>query len=93
VWLEAIEVTILLLPYCCHSARLGFERVSSKIMFYLQNAEKGRADERTRTADLLITNDNPGVARHCTELQIPRIYAVFSSLVCTVLHRVASSVV
>jgi hypothetical protein len=34
---------------------------------------KQRADERTRTADLLITSDNSGVAEVCTGLQIPQI--------------------
>ena len=38
--------------------------------FYLQNARKKRADERTRTADLLITSDPSGVAGGCTGLQI-----------------------
>ena len=32
---------------------------------------KKRADERTRTADLLITSDNSGVAEVCRSLQIP----------------------
>ena len=32
-----------------------------------------RADERTRTADLFITNDNSHVAGVCTGLQIPHI--------------------
>jgi hypothetical protein len=30
-----------------------------------------RADERTRTADLLITSDRSGVAGACTRLQNP----------------------
>ena len=33
---------------------------------------KKRADERTRTADLLITSVRSGVAGGCTRLQIPR---------------------
>jgi hypothetical protein len=33
---------------------------------------KKRADERTRTADLLITSDWSAVAGACTGLQIPR---------------------
>jgi hypothetical protein len=33
--------------------------------------EKQRADERTRTADLLITSDPSGVAGDCSGLQIP----------------------
>jgi hypothetical protein len=32
-----------------------------------------RADERTRTADLLITSDHSGVAGVCRGLQIPHI--------------------
>jgi hypothetical protein len=34
---------------------------------------KKRADERTRTADLLITSDNSRVAGVCLELQFPYI--------------------
>ena len=52
-----------------------------------------RADERTRTADLLITSDNSGVAGVCTRLQIPHIQAVSSSPVCPALHRIALPVV
>jgi hypothetical protein len=37
----------------------------------LQIASLDRADERTRTADLLITSDPSGVAGVCTGLQIP----------------------
>src|SRR5918911_3414510 len=54
---------------------------------------KRRADERTRTADLLITSDHSGVAGVCTGLQIPHIWAVFSSVACTVLHRIGLWVV
>jgi hypothetical protein len=35
--------------------------------------EKKRADERTRTADLLITSDHSGVAGVCRGLQNPHI--------------------
>jgi hypothetical protein len=38
---------------------------------YLSRIE--RADERTRTADLLITSDHSGVAGVCRGLQIPHI--------------------
>ena len=38
---------------------------------YLSRIE--RADERTRTADLLITSDASGVAGVCMSLQIPHI--------------------
>jgi hypothetical protein len=40
-------------------------------MFYLQIARKKRADERTRTADLLITSDKSCVAGACRRLQNP----------------------
>ncbi len=61
--------------------------------FYLQTGAKKRADERTRTADLLITSDNSCVAGVCTSLQIPHIQGVSSSLACCVLHRIAFPVV
>jgi hypothetical protein len=54
---------------------------------------KKRADERTRTADLLITSEPSGVAEVCTGMQIPHIYAAFSSLGCPVLHCIALPVV
>jgi hypothetical protein len=56
-------------------------------------AGKKRADERTRTADLLITSDRSRVAGVCTGLQIPHFYRVFLSLLCPVLHRIALPVV
>jgi hypothetical protein len=37
--------------------------------FFLQIPRKKRADERTRTADLLITSEIRGVSRDCTHLQ------------------------
>jgi len=40
--------------------------------FYLQIDEK-KTDERTRTADLLITSEPSGVAGTCRGLQIPHI--------------------
>src|SRR5215203_3633209 len=56
-------------------------------------AGKKRADERTRTAFLLITSDNSCVAGVCSGLQTPHIKAVSSSLDCPVLHRIAPPVV
>ncbi len=41
--------------------------------FYLQIAIDKRADERTRTADLLITSERSGVAVGCTLLRFPHI--------------------
>jgi hypothetical protein len=52
-----------------------------------------RADERTRTADLLITSDPSGVAEGCRVLQIPQIWAAFSALSCWILPRIAFPVV
>jgi hypothetical protein len=49
-----------------------------------------RADERTRTADLLITSVRSVVAEGCTGLQIPHRWWDFFSLDCTVLQGVAS---
>jgi len=40
-------------------------------VFSLQRAREQRADERTRTADLLITSVRSVVAERCTDLQIP----------------------
>ena len=61
--------------------------------FYLQMSEKQRADERTRTADLLITSDNSYVAGTCRGLQIPHFKAAFSAPASRVLHRIAFPVV
>src|SRR5215208_872941 len=62
-------------------------------LFTAYLSRKKRADERTRTADLLITSDASGVAGVCTGLQIPHIYRVFFSLPYPVLHRIAFPVV
>ena len=60
----------------------------------MQNAWKSRrADERIRTAALLITSDHSGVAEACTGLQMLRIWAVFSALPCSGLHGIAYPVV
>ena len=56
-------------------------------------AENERADERTRTADLLITSDPSGLARGCKRLQMPHIWAAFSAPACLVLHCIAIPVV
>src|SRR5215216_3779556 len=53
---------------------------------------------KSRRADsnrlpLLITSDHSGVAGVCTGLQMPHIQAAFSSLACSVLHRIAFPVV
>ena len=52
-----------------------------------------RADERTRTADLLITSEPIRVAGACLGFQISHIQGVLFSLPCPVLHRIALAVV
>ena len=61
-------------------------------LFRLSKPKK-RADERTRTADLLITSDHSGVAGVCTGLQISHFEAAFSAPGCCLLHRIALPVV
>ena len=53
------------------------------------NLNKKRADERTRTAHLLITSVRSVVAECCRGLHIPHIYAGFLSLPCHALHCIA----
>jgi hypothetical protein len=48
-----------------------------------------RAEERTRTAFLLITSVRSVVAGRCSELQIPHRQRVFCSLPCSLLHGIA----
>ena len=50
--------------------------------FFLQIAIRRRADERTRTADLLITSVRSVVAERCRGLQMPHVLAVSSSQPC-----------
>ena len=49
-----------------------------------------RADERTRTADLLITSVRSVVAERCTALQIPDRQRIFCSLHCSLVQGIAS---
>jgi len=49
-----------------------------------------RADERTRTADLLITSVRSVVAERCTALQIPHRKRVFCAQYCPLLQGIAS---
>ena len=50
--------------------------------FLQDSQEKQRADERTQTADRLITSVRSVVAGYCRALQTPHNYAVFRSLYC-----------
>ena len=56
-------------------------------------SRKWRADQRTRTADLLITSDASLVAGMCRGLQNPHFQRVFFSMPCQVLHGIAFPVV
>ena len=58
--------------YCCYTAAKAPSIVWALLLF-VGFAGKKRADERTRTADLLITSDHSGVAGGCTGMQIPHI--------------------
>jgi hypothetical protein len=63
---------------------------ASNLQIYEHLQEKCRADERTRTAFLLITSVRSVVAEHCTGLQIPHRQRVFSALYCPLLQGIAS---
>jgi hypothetical protein len=64
---------------------------SSEYSAYLSRLK--RTDERTRTADLLITSDRSRVAGVCRQLQNSHSYADFSASGCPMLHRIAFPVV
>jgi hypothetical protein len=57
--------------------------------FYLQIATKWRADERTRTADLLITSEKYGGAGHCSGLLWLAESSYLSGIFFTGLHTIA----
>jgi hypothetical protein len=67
------------------------------VVFAVFAGKKERADERTRTADLLQLREIIQVlqtfAGVCTGLQMAHIKARFSSPACWVLHRIALAVV
>jgi len=69
------------------SLMMNWEPLLSRV-FRLGKPKK-RADERTRTADLLITGVRSGVARRCKGLQIRCNYAVLTSLDCYALEEFA----
>src|SRR5215217_3027458 len=79
--------------YCLRTADRAPDTNTEGSPFLPDLQQKRRADERTRTADLLITSDPSGVAGVCTGLQIPHIQRGFLSLPCCVLHRIAFPVV
>ena len=57
--------------YCCPTAARAPGSVAGGFSFLRDLQEIQRADERTRTADLLITSDRSCVAGVCRGLQIP----------------------
>jgi hypothetical protein len=73
----------LLLPI----TRYEYQRLFA---FYAFCRKKKKADERTRTADLLITSVRSGVSGRCRGLQIPHRKRVFCSLHCSPLQGIAS---
>jgi hypothetical protein len=62
----------------------------SLLHVFLLCKPKKRADERTRTADLLITSARSLVAEHCTGVQKPQRKRGFCSLPCPLLQCIAS---
>jgi hypothetical protein len=87
------RVPFLVQGYCCPTAAKSSIILLGAVIFLLLLQVKRRADERTRTADLLITSDRSCVTGVCSGLQMPHIYAAFSSPACPVLHRIALPVV
>ncbi len=59
--------------YCCPTAAKFPIRTSGGLSLLLDLQVKKRADERTRTADLLIASVRSVVAEDCTGLQIPHV--------------------
>jgi hypothetical protein len=59
--------------YCLRTADKASDTNLGGFSFLQDLQAKERADERTRTADLLITSDNSCVAGVCTGLQFPYI--------------------
>jgi hypothetical protein len=59
--------------YCLRTADKAPDVLVGGFPFLRVLQVKKRADERTRTADLLITSDPSGVAGMCTELQTPHV--------------------
>ena len=57
--------------YCLRTADKAPDTNTEVFIFLQDLQEKRRADERTRTADLLITSDPSSVAGVCTRLQNP----------------------
>ena len=59
--------------YCCPNAAKAPDVHVGGYCFLRDLQVKKRADERTRTADLLITSDQSGIAGVCRSVQFPHI--------------------
>jgi hypothetical protein len=78
------------IDYCWRTAdKTADTNIGSFLFLRVLQAKKG-ADERTRTADLLITSVRSWVAEHCRRLQIPHRQRVLCSLPCLGLQGIAS---
>jgi hypothetical protein len=75
---------------CSTTAPVPYRKPWCTSAFHLQIETNKRADERTRTADLLITSARSVVAGRCIALQIPHKQRVSCSLDCSLLQRIAS---
>ena len=91
-WPQALGRALWINRVAVHRSRL-YDKALFSFRVLPANRGKERADERTRTAFLLITSDNSYVAGTCRGLQIPHFKAAFSAPACRVLHRIAFPVV
>ena len=78
------------LIYCCPTAANPPSLVPKALIFLWYLQEKKRADERTRTADLLITSEKSEVAKHCSGLLWLAESPYLSGIFFTGLHAIAS---
>src|SRR5215210_1205516 len=76
--------------YCCPTAAKTSIIPLGPFIFLRDLQKKQRADERTRTAFLLITSVRSVVAGHCMGLQTPHNWAIRCSPQCPLLQGVAS---
>jgi hypothetical protein len=75
--------------YCCPTAAKSLVFALRVLGFLRDLQEKQRADERTRTADLLITSEKYGGAGHCSGLLWLAESSYLSGIFFTGLHTIA----
>jgi hypothetical protein len=75
--------------YCCPTASKSLVFALRVLGFLRDLQEKQRADERTRTADLLITSEKYGGAGHCSGLLWLAESSYLSGIFFTGLHTIA----